>query len=327
MFGRVLCFSIRALAAVAVVASCLQAGVCEAYAAWPLESAGGVGLGYGVAYVRDGRSVTHTGMDISGPEGVSVLAPVAGEVTFCGRVPSGAGTVLALTIATGDGLKLTLMPLLTASVVEGQQVDESEPLATLAGIGDPSSSSESHLHVGLRRGDAYLDPSTLLGAAGTVPADDESEVPQELPVAATVMVPAPSEQPAVGASAGAVADPVSAQAPQPVGDVSSSGAVANQPRAQDVAARPNSQIAASARSAVAPSLDVTTVRAMRAQAFRTPHTSALPRVGVRRPGRSAPALALLAAGAMALWPLWRKRGHPVPDVRPRFDDVAAAVSR
>lgn len=327
MFGRVLCFSVRASAAVAVLVSCLGAGVCAAYAAWPIEPGADSVLGYGAGYVRDGRSVTHTGLDLRGAEGVRVLAPVAGEITFCGRVPSGAGTVLALTITTGDGLKLTLMPLLAADVVKGQQVDESRPLATLAGTGDPSS-VESHLHVGLRRGDAYLDPATLLGPAAPVPTDNEPEVPQEPPAVATVVAAAPSEQPMVVVPTGAAAVPVSAEAPQPAADVPASGAEADQQAlVQNVAALPDPDLAGSAGNAAAPGEGVTTVRALRAQVIRTPHTSALQRVGMHRPGRSAPALVLLTAGTMALWPLWRKRGHPVPDVRPRFDDVAAAVSR
>ena len=60
------------------------------------------------------------------------------------------------------------------------------PFGVLADSGD-ASSVESHLHLGLKRGDVYLDPTSLLLAA----APASAATPQEAPAAAPAPAPAP----------------------------------------------------------------------------------------------------------------------------------------
>jgi murein DD-endopeptidase MepM/ murein hydrolase activator NlpD len=110
---------------------------------------------------------THRGIDFAGEDGESVNAPVAGEVLFAGQVPAdGGGTCGAVTLSIAGGLRLSLLPLAEVFVSEGDALGAGEALGTLAGTGDASSAAP-HLHVGLRRGDLYLDPASLI--AGSAP--------------------------------------------------------------------------------------------------------------------------------------------------------------
>lgn len=56
---------------------------------------------------------------------------------------------------------MTLLPLSSVGVRRGDVIGAGEALATVAVAGDGSSTS-THLHVGVRRQDVYLDPATLL---------------------------------------------------------------------------------------------------------------------------------------------------------------------
>ncbi len=150
------------------IALCVSAGMAlgapsVALARSPLASgATEVRLGFGATYAAaDGKSSTHRGLDLVGEEGAEVVAPLAGEVTFVGRVPGAGGTtVLATSIRTAQG-SVTLLPLDRVMVVRGATVEEGEQVATLAADGDVSSSA-THLHLGLRMGNLYLDPTSLM---------------------------------------------------------------------------------------------------------------------------------------------------------------------
>lgn len=316
----------RVVIELVLVVLCLATGASHARAAWPLESAADTLLRYGSDYLRDGRTTTHTGLDVRAAEGSRVLAPVAGEITFCGSVPSGSQTVLALTITSADGLKVTMMPLLGADVAEGHTVSALEPVATLAGAGD-ASSPESHLHVGVRRGESYLDPSSLLGSFGPPaedvtpqtphPASDPGEAAAPVPDAPTVDAPLPGS---TGVSQAEAAGG-SAVAPEALGVQSAQLPAAAASLASPVSPAPTAAV----RAVVHPGESASTPGA-HPQSFRVPHARGRS-IGHRSVSASPAPAFLLSAGLLALWPLWRKRGHPVPDVRPRFDDVAAAVSR
>ena len=111
---------------------------------------------------------THRGIDLTGEDGESVHAPVAGEVLFAGQVPAdGGGTCGAVTLSIAGGLRLSLLPLAEVFVSEGDALGAGEALGTLAGSGDASSATP-HLHVGLRRGDLYLDPASLMAGVPAV---------------------------------------------------------------------------------------------------------------------------------------------------------------
>lgn len=115
-------------------------------------------------YGAECPSGTHRGVDLAAEAGAAVVAPSSGSVAFAGRVPAdGGGTCGAVTIDTPDGLRISLMPLDEVSVTAGSGIVVGDALGTLAATGD-ASSAEPHLHLGLRRGDAYLDPTALLPA-------------------------------------------------------------------------------------------------------------------------------------------------------------------
>jgi len=126
-------------------------------------------LGYGAAYAAG----THRGVDLAAGEGATVVAPAAGTVTFAGSVPAdGGGTCGAITIEIADGLRVSLMPLEEMFVGEGAAIGAGDELGSLALRGDDSS-AQAHLHLSLRRGDAYLDPSGLM--ARDEGRDDQSQ--------------------------------------------------------------------------------------------------------------------------------------------------------
>ena len=133
-------------------------------------SSSAVSLGFGESYAApDGSSCVHRGIDVALGSGARVEAPLDGTVRFAGRVPGPhGGSVLAVTIETERGA-VSLLPLAELSAGRGDEVERGEAVGLLADSGDPSSAG-SHLHVGLRRGDLYVDPSVLLEAAAPAPA-------------------------------------------------------------------------------------------------------------------------------------------------------------
>ena len=167
----------RLLLGVAIVA-CGLAVVrpAAAHAGYPLASAARVALGFGATYhAADATSSsTHRGADLSAEAGDRVLAPFSGRVTFAGRVPAvGGGTVRAATLQTAQGA-VTLLPLSSLSVAKGDELAEGDSVGTLAEGGDGSSAG-THLHVGVKRGDLYVDPMALLALPAVAPSEGSGE--------------------------------------------------------------------------------------------------------------------------------------------------------
>ncbi|MBD9729128.1 M23 family metallopeptidase [Streptomyces sp. ID-01-6.2a] len=101
----------------------------------------------------------HRGVDLAAPAGSPVRAVAPGRVAFAGRV-AGRGVVSVELTGTGDPpLRTTYEPVRT-SVKKGDQVTAGAPLGALEAT--PSHCPTACLHWGLRRGDTYLDPLTLL---------------------------------------------------------------------------------------------------------------------------------------------------------------------
>jgi len=99
----------------------------------------------------------HRGVDLVGQAGEPVLAAGSGTVAFAGQV---AGTGVVSIDHTG-GLRTTYQPLVP-SVHAGQHVVAGQRIGTLL-AGHPGCPVSACLHWGLRRGESYLDPLTLLG--------------------------------------------------------------------------------------------------------------------------------------------------------------------
>jgi hypothetical protein len=99
----------------------------------------------------------HRGVDLAAAPGEPVLAPVGGEITFAGRI-AGRGVVV---ISTGR-LRATLEPV-ASSVSVGEKVHAGERVGRLETAGSHCLPATC-LHWGVRRGETYLDPLTLLPA-------------------------------------------------------------------------------------------------------------------------------------------------------------------
>jgi hypothetical protein len=116
-------------------------------------------------------------------------------------VPASAGgTQLAVTILRSDGVSFTFMPLDAPCVAAGESISAGQRIASLARAG-VASSAETHLHVGAKRSDLYVDPMTLLAPPNPVVAAPVAEptpapaVPAERPAAASAPIPEPVEPP------------------------------------------------------------------------------------------------------------------------------------
>lgn len=84
--------------------------------------------------------------------GTAVRAAGRGTVSFAGPV----GGRLAVTVAHPDGLRTSYTDLAAIAVRAGEEVAGGDVLGTAG----------SRLHVGVRRGDVYLDPAGILPEPG-----------------------------------------------------------------------------------------------------------------------------------------------------------------
>ncbi|MFD3838763.1 murein hydrolase activator EnvC family protein [Streptomyces sp. NPDC058642] len=98
----------------------------------------------------------HRGVDLAAAPGTPVRAVAAGRVLYAGRV---AGKGVVSVELTGTDLRTTYEPV-TASVEKGDEVAPGEVLGTVAATG--SHCTAPCVHWGLRKGEVYLDPLSLL---------------------------------------------------------------------------------------------------------------------------------------------------------------------
>ena len=121
---------------------------------WPLDPPPDVVRGFDPPASTWGAG--HRGADLAGRVGQEVRAALTGEVRFAGLV-AGRGVVVV-----SHGATRTTYEPVRAGVRRGDRVRAGQVLGTLQWSG-------SHclpvacLHWGLRRGEAYLDPLTLVG--------------------------------------------------------------------------------------------------------------------------------------------------------------------
>ncbi|MER5937376.1 M23 family metallopeptidase [Streptomyces sp. NPDC001928] len=101
----------------------------------------------------------HRGVDLAAPTGTPVRAVAAGRVSFAGRV-AGKGVVSVELTGTGDPPLRTTYEPVRASVEEGDEVEAGAVVGTVETTG--SHCGGTCVHWGLRRGEAYLDPLSLL---------------------------------------------------------------------------------------------------------------------------------------------------------------------
>ncbi|WP_329221461.1 M23 family metallopeptidase [Streptomyces sp. NBC_01485] len=125
--------------------------------AWPVGTRPAVVRGWeppATAYARG-----HRGVDLAAPPGAPVRSVAAGRVSFAGRV-AGRGVVSVELTATGlPPLRTTYEPV-RASVRKGDEVAPGQIVGTVEGMGGHCAGT--CVHWGLLRGEAYLDPLSLL---------------------------------------------------------------------------------------------------------------------------------------------------------------------
>ncbi len=102
----------------------------------------------------------HRGVDLLAPEGADVVAPADGTVSFAGRVVD-RGVV---TVVHPDGRRSSVEPVVPL-VAPGDVVRAGDRLATVSAGGHCAATC---LHWGVREGDGYVDPWSLLPGAGPV---------------------------------------------------------------------------------------------------------------------------------------------------------------
>ncbi|MFH9137762.1 murein hydrolase activator EnvC family protein [Streptomyces sp. NPDC017524] len=104
----------------------------------------------------------HRGVDLAAEPGARVLAAADGRVSFAGRV-AGRGVVAVEVAGSGSPPLRTTYEPVRALVEEGASARAGQPVGVLEE--GPFHCDEGCLHWGLRRGDAYLDPLSLLPPA------------------------------------------------------------------------------------------------------------------------------------------------------------------
>jgi len=155
---------------------CLSASVAIASTQLSPPVSGGAILGFGATYDAGGRNHTHRGVDLQGSAGEIVRAACDGVVEFAGEVPAdGGGRTRAVTIRSADGLLVCVSPLSATRVSKGGRVVAGDALGELAESGDGSSSA-SHVHLSVRDGDTYVEPS-IQSAGQMTDAPDETTLP------------------------------------------------------------------------------------------------------------------------------------------------------
>ena len=152
--------SSRRVVAAALVAACAAATVVHAVepvgaaaSAWTRPVPGGVVRPFDAPASPYGPG--HRGVDLAAPEGRAVRAAGPGTVSFAGRV---AGS-LHVVVAHEGGLRTSYSYLREARVSRGRRVSAGDVVG-IAG-GSDGGHAAGVLHLGLRRGDRYLDPMLL----------------------------------------------------------------------------------------------------------------------------------------------------------------------
>jgi murein DD-endopeptidase MepM/ murein hydrolase activator NlpD len=124
---------------------------------WPLDPPVAVVAGF--AAPAGPFAPGHRGVDLDGRVGDPVRSAAAGVVAFAGRV-AGRGVV---SVDHPGGLRTSYEPV-TATVARGDRVAAGAVLGRLEAVGSHCAPAAC-LHWGLRRGETYLDPRSMLGAA------------------------------------------------------------------------------------------------------------------------------------------------------------------
>lgn len=130
------------------------AAPATAAAQWPLAPRPPVVAGFDPP--SQTWSAGHRGVDLSGSVGQPVRSALDGEIAFAGTI-AGRGVVVVR-----HGARRTTYEPVAATVRPGERVAAGSVIGTLQ-VGRSHCFPATCLHWGLREGDTYLDPLTLLG--------------------------------------------------------------------------------------------------------------------------------------------------------------------
>ena len=100
---------------------------------------------------------THNGVDYACTQGAAVAAPVAGKVVSAGAEGNW-GTVVVLEDAAGRSWRLC--GVADPAVKAGDTVTAGQKIGAVGTVGCECA-EESHIHVEVKQGEAYLDPAKL----------------------------------------------------------------------------------------------------------------------------------------------------------------------
>ncbi|MFJ7074468.1 M23 family metallopeptidase [Streptomyces sp. NPDC098781] len=125
--------------------------------AWPVGVRPPVLRGWEPPATTYGRG--HRGVDLAAPAGTPVRAVAAGRVSFAGRV-AGKGVVSVELTGTGDPPLRTTYEPVRAELKKGDEVEAGEVVGTVEASG--SHCTGTCVHWGVRRGETYLDPLSLM---------------------------------------------------------------------------------------------------------------------------------------------------------------------
>ena len=180
----------------------------------------------------------HRGIDIAIGGADIVRAPVSGEVTFAGQVPTHGLTV---TIATSDGFKASLTHLGPIAVRRGARVAEGDGVAQPGPSGEPEHATP-YVHLGVRVGadEKYVDPAALLPPRTANPPPAPVPTPSPAPSPVPSPPPAPPPTPPPPAAAEPAPTPAPAVAPTPA----PAAATTPEPSPASVAPAPATGVAA-----------------------------------------------------------------------------------
>jgi murein DD-endopeptidase MepM/ murein hydrolase activator NlpD len=143
-------------AAVSPLPAAAEQGFPRVTALWVAPTTGELSVTRPFAPPPTPFAAGHRGVDLGGARASPVLAAGDGVVVFAGMV---AGRPV-VSIDHSGGVRTTYEPV-APSVAAGQRVTRGSPIGTLA-AGHTGCPREACLHWGLRRGETYLDPMSLL---------------------------------------------------------------------------------------------------------------------------------------------------------------------
>ena len=103
----------------------------------------------------------HQGIDIAAESGTTVRSAAGGRVEWVGELPRGR----FVSVSHAGGVRTTYLDLDRVDVVHGQSVTRGQPIATVCGRRDGSSSLE-HLHFGAYLRGTPIDPRLLFNGFG-----------------------------------------------------------------------------------------------------------------------------------------------------------------